>query len=85
VTETHHPHTDQQIAERAVVVQLLRQDHDGRWSCAELRAELSDIEPWALARAVERLLHDGVLEATGDYVLASRAARRLDELHLIGV
>jgi predicted transcriptional regulator len=71
--------------ERAVVLQLLRDDHGEQWSRIELEAEASDVEPSALSRAVERLERHGVVVALDDWVLASRCARHLDELGLIGI
>lgn len=71
--------------ERAVVLQLLRDDHGKRWSRTELESEVSDPEPSALSRAVECLERHGVVVALDDRVLASRCARHLDELGLIGI
>jgi hypothetical protein len=79
--------------ERAIVLQLLRDDHERKWSRAQLRTELEadgeEIEREALDEAIEeavaRLERDGVLGATGQEVWASNAARRLDQLELIGV
>ncbi len=84
---TQHPRlpSDPRI-ERAIVLQLLRDDHDERWSRIELEAEVSDLKPTALSRAVECLERHGVVVALDDrVVLASRCARHLDELELIGV
>jgi DNA-binding HxlR family transcriptional regulator len=73
------------IAERAVVLQILRDDHEERWPRAELVEEISDFEPAVLEEALERLERDGVLHRQGDTVWAARAAQRLDELELISV
>ncbi len=45
------PPTDQGTAQRAIVLQVLRDDHEPRWTRAELRAEIYDIKP---ARSGER-------------------------------
>jgi DNA-binding HxlR family transcriptional regulator len=74
-----------ETAERAVVLQLLRDDHDERWSYAELQAAVSDLEPSALTSALERLEQHGVVARRDEYVLASRCSRRLDDLSLVGV
>lgn len=71
--------------ERAIVLQLLRDDHDERWSHTELEAEVNNLEPSALSRAVECLEQHGVVVALDDRVLASRCARHLDALGLIGI
>jgi hypothetical protein len=54
--------SDPGIAERAIVLQILREDHDERWSHAELQADLIDLELWALTSAIERLEHEGVVQ-----------------------
>ena len=74
-----------ETAERAVVLQLLRDDHDERWSHAELQAAVSDLEPSALTSALERLEQHGVVALLNGYVLASRCAGHLDDLGLVGV
>ena len=71
--------------QRAVVLQVLRDDHHQRWTRAELESELSDVEPDAVNRAVASLATLGVIRVERDVVFASLAARRLDELELIGV
>ncbi len=73
------------IAERAIVLQLLRDDHDPRWTRAELRQEASDIPRWVMRRAFDRLEAEGVFVTKGKHVLASRCAQRLDDLDLIAV
>jgi hypothetical protein len=70
--------------ERAIVLQLLRDDHEQRWPREELLAGIGGEEP-ALERALSRLVADGVLCADETHVWASRAAQRIDELGLIGI
>jgi len=77
--------TDQEIAERAVVLQVLRDDHDERWSRAELEREIYDIEPLAISDAVERLRQEGVVHTTGELVWASCCAWRLDALGMVSI
>jgi hypothetical protein len=72
-------------AERAIVLQLLRDDREERWSRVELVHELRDCEPAMLQRALTRLECDGVLHVDRSCAWASRAARRLDELELVGL
>ena len=75
--------------ERAIVLQLLRDDHERRWSHAQLAIELEAdgeaIEREAIDEAVRGLERAGVLGCTEQEVWASDAAWRLDELDLIGV
>jgi len=71
--------------QRAVVLQLLRDDHDESWPRSELDAELGDIEEQAIACSLESLREAGVVEFEGDVLSASPAAWRLDELALIGI
>jgi hypothetical protein len=71
--------------ERAIVLQVLRDDRDERWTPAELIEEVSDLRPEVVREGVCRLECEGVLARMEDWVLASRAACRLDELELIGI
>ena len=73
------------MVERAIVLQILRDDHEERWPRAELAREISDFEPAVLDEALARLERDGVLHREGSSVWAARAARRLDELELISI
>jgi len=71
--------------ERAIVLVLLSED-DGerRWSRAEL-GEGMGVERSSLDAALTGLLDTGVLRQEEDCVWPSSAARRLDELELIGI
>jgi hypothetical protein len=75
--------------ERAIVLQLLREDHERMWSLAQLRTELqadrSELGREAVEEALGRLEREGVLDMYEEAASASKAARRLDELGLIGV
>ncbi|HME04443.1 MAG TPA: hypothetical protein VKG38_15590 [Solirubrobacteraceae bacterium] len=70
--------------QRAIVLQLLREDRAPRWSGEELGAELG-AERAAVEEAIRGLGGDGVLCAAGGEVWASRAVQRLDELGLIAL
>jgi hypothetical protein len=70
--------------ERAIVLQLLREDHDPGWAREELLAEIG-AEAQAFEDALRRLDAEGVVHAAETQLRASRAARRIDELGLIGV
>ena len=73
------------MVERAIVLQVLRDDHEERWARAELAREIPDFEPEVLDEALAELEQDGVLRREERTVWASRAARRLDELELISI
>jgi hypothetical protein len=74
---------DQRNVERAIVLQLLSEDHDRRWSFSEF-LELGDPEA-SLAVALARLRQDGVALGEGYAILASPCARRLDALGVIAI
>jgi hypothetical protein len=68
--------------DRAIVLELL--DQRERWPRDELAAAVR-VDRAVLDSALERLQADGVAVFDGDEVLASRCARRIDALELIGV
>jgi hypothetical protein len=71
--------------ERAIILQLLRDDHERMWSREQLTAELALDRSQVIEQALGRLEKEGVIGASEEAVWASSAARRLDELGLIGV
>jgi hypothetical protein len=71
--------------ERAIILQLLRDDHERMWSREQLLAELESDRTEVVEEALKRLGQDGVLGFSDEAAWASSAARRLDELGLIGV
>ena len=73
------------MAERAIILQLLRDDHDERWTPAELVSEITDLGPKAIRAGLAQLVAEGVVVTLDGHVLASRCSRRLDDLELIGV
>jgi hypothetical protein len=73
------------VVERAIVLQVLRDDREGRWPRTALAEEISNYGPAVLEEALACMERDGVLHLEGDSVWAARAARRLDELELIGI
>jgi hypothetical protein len=77
---------DLRMIERAIVLQVLRDDHRELWSRLELAREVvGECRPEIIERALERLERDGVLRSVGAGIGASRAVRCLDELELIGL
>lgn len=74
-----------EVVQRAIVLQLLREDHDERWSRAELETELDPTTPIDLNDALHQLHQEGVLHLHGELVLASPATRHIDTLGMISI
>lgn len=72
-------------AQRAILFQLLRDDHPSRWDRHELDHELSDILPSGIDDALRCLQHEGVTQATGEVISATRCARNLETLGVITI
>jgi len=68
--------------QRAVVLQVLRDDHPAWWTRGELERDLGPMAPTV---AVARLAADDVIQTDGECVRASRSVRHLDALGLIAV
>jgi hypothetical protein len=85
-TESSEPRTaDRRRLERAIVLELLsEEDEQRRWSRAELGDSLG-IGADELEAALTGLLQTGVLNLLDDLLTPSAAARRLDQLELIGI
>jgi hypothetical protein len=73
------------MAQRAIVMQLLRDDHHERWTRPELEAELRGIEQQIVVSAVAMLGIEGVASFDDTSICATRCARHLDELGLVGI
>jgi hypothetical protein len=75
--------------ERAIVLQLLRDDRERMWSRVQLKTELeaeeSKIDQETVEEALRRLHGEGVLGLSEEAAWASSATRALDELGLISV
>lgn len=84
-TESREPRSgDGARLERAIVLQLLRDDRQQNWSRAELASEL-DVAVPVIETALSGLYGEGVVGQDDERVWAARATRRLDELELISV
>jgi len=79
------PSNQDRRVERAIVLQTLRDDHDKRWSQAELAAELDYADPTEIGTALTRLMIAGVIELVGDTIQATPAVAYLNELGMIAV
>lgn len=73
------------MAERAIVFQVLRDDHPELWTLAELEREVEDLPAEIVRGAVRRLGGVGVVVLNEEECTASRAARRLDALEVISI
>jgi hypothetical protein len=73
------------MAERAIVLQVLRDDHPERWTLEELTQEIEDMPAEIVAEAVRRLADVGVMVLGEEECKASPAARRIDALELISI
>lgn len=71
--------------QNVLVLQLLRDDHDPKWTRAQLHRELDDINPDAITVALERLQEQGVVRVDGEQLAASACARHLDALGFISI
>jgi hypothetical protein len=76
---------DEVQVERAIVLQVLRDDHPERWTRAELEAEIFDFPPVIVNEALVRLEAEGVVILDRENVEASRCARRMDALELVSI
>ncbi len=81
----HTPQSDTYLEQRAIIHQLLRDDHTERWTAKQLQRALSDIIPETIKEALAELEEAGVAWRLDDYVGASRCARHLFSLDLIGI
>jgi hypothetical protein len=73
------------LAQRAIVLQLLRDDHAEAWTQAELRREAPDLAPQALTDGLSVLEAECVAVVDSGMIRASRCARHLDSLGLVTV
>lgn len=68
-----------------VVLQLLRNDRETRWTRGELECKLHDVDPVAIGVALDRLREQGVVCAGDGRLRASPCARHLDALGFINI
>ncbi len=73
------------IAERTIVLQVLRDDHPERWTLEELTQEIEDMPAEIVGEAARRLGGMGVVALDKEVCKASGAARRIDALGLISI
>jgi len=70
--------------QRAILLELLNVEEGRECSCAQIADELQATEQ-EVRLAVQGLRADGLASGAGERLSASRAARRMDELGLIGI
>jgi hypothetical protein len=73
------------LAQRAIVIQLLRDDHPVLWTRPELEAELEDIEQQTVVSAVAILGIEDVAYFDERAIWASPCTRHLDSLGLVSI
>jgi len=74
------PVAEDRMLDRAILSELLGNDHDPLWFRAELEREISHVELVDLRGALDRLKDAGAVCVTGELVCASRCV-----LHLQGM
>lgn len=84
MTQPANISSEQRSVERALAFHVLDDNHDPRWSLAELAAALGDPEA-AIATALAHLQEHGVVLGEGEVIVASPCARRLDTLGVIAI
>jgi DNA-binding HxlR family transcriptional regulator len=78
-------YTDPGGIERALALQVLRDDHHERWTRKELKRELPDVKGRSIDKALDGLEEEGVVELDGEYVWPSRCAQYLNALGMVSV
>jgi hypothetical protein len=69
--------------QRVVVLEVLSSDHPQPWTRAEIEGVLHDVDPNAIAVALERLAEQGVVNVEGEQITPSACAWHLDALDFI--
>jgi hypothetical protein len=77
--------TDPHGIERAIVLQLLRDDHHTRWTRRELERELNDVAPQAIDDALKRLQTRGAVHLEHRQIRAARGINYLSTLGMVGI
>jgi DNA-binding GntR family transcriptional regulator len=77
--------SDLALGQRAIVLQVLREDHPERWSRSELEQAILEVGPSVVGEALTRLAAEGVVVLDDDGVQASECAKRLDALGLLAI
>jgi hypothetical protein len=72
-------------AQRAILLQLLREDHDPAWSVADLKEAVAEHKRVRVKDALTELAKRDAVQIQGDRVRATACSRHIDELGLIGV
>jgi DNA-binding GntR family transcriptional regulator len=83
MTEQSSASTDRRL-ERAIVLALLSEKDESRYSCAQLARALG-ASVHALEHALGRLAETGLIGRADSELWASPAARHMDELGLIAI
>ncbi len=73
------------LVERAIVLQVLREDHRARWSDKQIERAIPDFKSEAIRKAIVRLEAGSVIYCLDEFIGASRCTQYLDSLELIGI
>jgi len=73
------------LAQRVIVLQLLRDDHDLLWSRRQLRKQLPDVSSRVFKAALDVLEDDGCIVLGSGGVRASISVQHLDALGLVAI
>jgi hypothetical protein len=74
---------DTWVAERVIILMLLRDDHDERWTPAELRREVAPLPAQHARDGLARLEREGLAVRLNGHVIAARSAQHLDTLGMV--
>jgi hypothetical protein len=83
-TEPDEP-SDEDLADRAVVLQLLRDDHGEQWTRDELQDALPHLHPASIVRALGRLEEAEVTHRSGPFHWLRFGPRHLARVGLISL
>jgi hypothetical protein len=79
------PPLDVREVQRAILFQLLLDDHAKRWTRHELQREFSDIQPCTFNDALRRMERKDVAQLSGELVHAFPCAKHLNTLEVIAI
>jgi hypothetical protein len=79
------PIVDDRLLDRAILSELLSNDHDPLWFRAELEREIPHVPPHDLGGALDRLKEADVVCVSGELVCASRCVLHLQALEMLAI
>jgi hypothetical protein len=76
---------DHRALDRAILSEILSNDHDPLWFRAELERAIPHVEPRDISEALDRLKGNGAVCVSGELVCASRCVLHLHALEVLAV